>query len=382
MERERSPVLTLGIPTWNRAAYLAEGVDALAAEIARHGLEGEVEILISDNGSDDGTREAGEERARRHAYVRYSRNERNRGVKYNFLHTMRSSAGSYCMILGDDDRLAEGSLAAIVAKLRASGEVPVVLVQSAGAGRPFQGLEGERMLAPAEVYGKYFYDIGNTGLFIVNTRAAREIIERHGVEFFNDIWPQTQVMALALAGENAAALYTPIETVNSSMHEALTVYSSYYLWHLGFAELYSAARDLRPLLGEGFWLSASGYLCSLVKGHVNDILFYASLVDTAEQRRKTAASVRRLMPLLPWAARRDALLVWLHAAPPRGAVAALYRARLSLRYGREVLEQVNLRARAQVEKREAARRERAVREGDFFEPQQAGGPATAGLGSR
>jgi glycosyltransferase involved in cell wall biosynthesis len=369
MEREQSPVLTVGIPTWNRASYLAEGVDALAAEIERHGLQREVEILISDNASDDGTRAAGEARAARHTFVRYSRNERNRGVKYNFLHTMRSAAGSYCMILGDDDRLAEGSLASIVARLRVGPEVPVMFVQSAGAARAFEGVERETLLTPEEVYGKYFYDIGNTGLFILNSREAREIIARHGIEFFNDIWPQTQVMALSLAGRGRAALFSPIEAVNSSMHEALTVYSSYYLWHLAFAELFTAARDLRPVLGESFWRATSDYLCSQMKGRVNDILFYASLVDTKEQRRKTAASIRRLLPLLPRHARREAFLLWLHAAPPRAVVAALYRARISLFYGSAVIENVNGRARAQVEKREAARKERAVREGDFFEPQ-------------
>lgn len=375
MDREQNLVLTVGIPTWNRAAYLAEGVDALAAEIERHGLRREVEILISDNGSDDGTRAAGEERAARHPFVRYSRNERNRGVKYNFLHTMRSAAGAYCMILGDDDRLAEGSLAAIVGRLRAEADVPVMLVQSAGAARAFQGLAGEPRPAPAEVYGKYFYDIGNTGLFVLNSRDAREIIGRHGIEFFNDIWPQTQIMALGLAGEGRAALYSPIEAVDSNMHEALTVYSSYYLWHLAFAELFSAARDLRPILGDEFWRTVSGYLCAQLKGRVNDILFYASLVDTDEQRSKTAASIRRLLPLLPRGARRDALLLWLHAAPPRPLVAALYRARISLRYGRAVIGNVEGRARAQVEKREAARKESAVREGDFFEPQAtAAGP--------
>lgn len=362
MERKHNPLLTVGIPTWNRAAYLAEGVDSLIAEIEKHRLHDEIEILVSDNASEDRTQAIAQERTERFSYVRYLRNDRNRGVKYNILQVMRMAEGKYFMMLGDDDRIVDGSLAKIVEKLRGSDAVTAMFVQQAGHNYAFPDIDKDTFLSFEEIFSRYFYNIGNAGVFIINTASTRSVIDEYGIEFFSETWPQTQVLCLSLAAEKRPSVVTTIKAVDSNLHTALSVYSGYYLWRTAFADLLSAARDLRPMLGEEFWQVVSRSLYPRMSGIVNDVLFYSSLVDTEEQRRKTAVSIRHLIPLLPWSLRFKALILWMHVGLPRSLMSPFYRARILLRYGRSVIKTADERAGKEREKRELALRERAVRE--------------------
>ena len=52
-----APILTIGIPTYNRAHYLTNLLDGICRELAAGRFDGQIEILISDNASADNTRE-------------------------------------------------------------------------------------------------------------------------------------------------------------------------------------------------------------------------------------------------------------------------------------------------------------------------------------
>jgi glycosyltransferase involved in cell wall biosynthesis len=360
---ERRPfLLTIGIPTWNRSNYVSEAVDMLASEIEKHSLQNDVEIFISDNGSEDDTQAAIKERAALYPYVRYMRNERNMGVKFNVLQVLRLAEGKYATMIGDDDRLVEGALLAIIQKLRDNPELPALFIQHAGHNYDFQDIEQDTLLSFEEIYRRYFYDIGNAGVFMVDARSARQIIEERGLEFFNDNWPQTQVLCLSLARQSKATLISPIKAVNNNLHDSLSVYSAYYLWQVGFADLFMAARDMKSTLGEKFWQEVSVSLCSRMESVVNGVLFYGSLVDTKEQRLKTASNIRRLIPLLPWKLRLKAFALWLHVRLPRTIVAPLYKTRIFLFHGTSQIKLLNEQVKAQIERRALAAKEPAVRE--------------------
>lgn len=362
MTKSTTPLLTVGIPTWNRARYVAEGVDSLAADIEAHSLQDDVEILVSDNGSEDSTRAVIGERMARHPFVRYVRNERNMGVKFNVLQAICLAAGRYSMFLGDDDRLTEGSLAAIVARLRANPGLPALFVQYDAPDQVFKGVREDTFMTLEEIYADYFYDIGNAGMFVLDAERARRVIEERGVDYFIDNWPQTQVICLSLAGQGRPALVTNIGAVNNDLHGPLAVYTSTYLWQVGFADLFLAARDMRPVLGDEFWWRVTDYLYPRLATMKDGILFYGSLVDTPEQRRKTARSIRRLLPLLPWGARRAALELWAHVGLPRPLAAALYKARVRVRYGGEQLRATARRVEEETRKRRLSLDEPSVRE--------------------
>lgn len=95
------PLLSICIPTYNRATWLRASLTALMPQIIQSGSL--VELIVSDNASDDETAEVVRE-AVALGPVRYHRNETNVG----FMRNMRVLAtnlaqGDYVWILGDDD---------------------------------------------------------------------------------------------------------------------------------------------------------------------------------------------------------------------------------------------------------------------------------------
>lgn len=356
------PVLTVSIPTWNRAEYLQDAIDTLAADIEQHGLQNEVEIFISDNGSEDRTQAVVEERMSLYAYLRYARNERNLGVRFNVLQSIRMAGGDYCMFLGDDDRLVPGSLPALVNSLRNNNGVPAFFIQQAGDNNMFRDIVEDTFLSFEDICAKYFYDIGNAGIFVIGAERARAAIEKYGVEFFSNTWPQTQVVCLSLAGETRPCLVTPIKAVNSDLHSSLTVYSALYIWRTAFADLLLAARDMAPVIGRSLWEKVGQSLSLRLKSLVTEMQFYGAFIDTKEQRRETAASIRAVLHLLPWKARVTASLLRATFMLPQSQAAALYRARVRLRHGDAGLEFVDKQVQREFDKRELARRELSVRQ--------------------
>lgn len=128
----RSPVLTFAIPTYNGAEFLAGAIDSIINEVAAEKFE-DVEVLISDNCSTDGTREIAEKyQAAYPGRVRYRRNAVNAGYDRNVDRAVREAKGEYVWLIGDDDYLSPGAVAVIRAKLLALGEPrPAALIAPA-----------------------------------------------------------------------------------------------------------------------------------------------------------------------------------------------------------------------------------------------------------
>lgn len=88
-------LLTIGIPTYNRAACL----EKLLAKIAPACAKLEVELLVSDNASPDQTAEV----AARFPTVRYIKNQQNLGFDGNILSLLDNAKGDFIWLMGDDD---------------------------------------------------------------------------------------------------------------------------------------------------------------------------------------------------------------------------------------------------------------------------------------
>jgi glycosyltransferase involved in cell wall biosynthesis len=115
------PLLSVLIPTRDRAELLAVTLESLVPQVAR--LEGVVEIVVSDNASTDRTRDV-IEAARLRVPVRYDRTESNVGHLHNFVRLVeRLARGEYCWLLGDDDMVVAGALDRLVGLLRANRDL-------------------------------------------------------------------------------------------------------------------------------------------------------------------------------------------------------------------------------------------------------------------
>ena len=109
--RPEGPLLTVGIPTYNRATTLRACLARLLEDLEPHAAY--VEVIVSDNASDDDTdRVLSECRDlwRDRVHLRCIRNSSNVGVSRNVVSLFYAAATPYFMFLGDDDCLSPTAL--------------------------------------------------------------------------------------------------------------------------------------------------------------------------------------------------------------------------------------------------------------------------------
>lgn len=75
----RVPEVTIGLPVYNGETHVAQAIDSLLAQSFT-----DLQLLISDNASSDGTEQICREYARRDSRVRYVRHSRNLGATFNW----------------------------------------------------------------------------------------------------------------------------------------------------------------------------------------------------------------------------------------------------------------------------------------------------------
>lgn len=108
-------LLSICIPTRNRAGYLRDLLSAFAKQVEEDDLGPEdVAFYISDNCSDDETPEVIREFARQVPKAVCTRNPANIGGDKNILHVRTMGRGKYNWVVGDDELLREGALAGVL----------------------------------------------------------------------------------------------------------------------------------------------------------------------------------------------------------------------------------------------------------------------------
>ena len=99
MINQPNNLVSIGMPTFNRAAILPRALDALLSQTHKN-----IELIISDDGSVDDTQKICEAYAARDARVRYIRHPENIGHVTNFVFVLKQARGDYFMWAADDDR--------------------------------------------------------------------------------------------------------------------------------------------------------------------------------------------------------------------------------------------------------------------------------------
>jgi abequosyltransferase len=124
------PLLTIAIPTFNRAAYLALSLDRIGAELASIPA-GLVELIVSDNASTDATPDVVAAAQARGLALRVLRNATNIGPNANSQQCFQAAQGRYVLILGDDDLPTRGGLQRLIALLK-DGDYGVLCLRPYG----------------------------------------------------------------------------------------------------------------------------------------------------------------------------------------------------------------------------------------------------------
>jgi glycosyltransferase involved in cell wall biosynthesis len=93
-----TPTVSVGIPVYNGAKFLESALDSLLSQTFS-----DIEIIISDNASNDRTQEICQRYAARDGRVRYFRHDRNQGAAWNFCEVYKLSVGRYFKWAAADD---------------------------------------------------------------------------------------------------------------------------------------------------------------------------------------------------------------------------------------------------------------------------------------
>lgn len=119
---KEKPLLTIAIPTWNRAETLDKALAHLIPQL--YGFENEIELVISDNASSDNTNEVISrcKNANQQLNFIHNRNEVNIQFFGNFSKCMELATGKYIWILSDDDFVYDKIVEEIVVNIKKSNQ--------------------------------------------------------------------------------------------------------------------------------------------------------------------------------------------------------------------------------------------------------------------
>ncbi|MDD2757942.1 MAG: glycosyltransferase family 2 protein [Patescibacteria group bacterium] len=113
-----NPVLSICIPTLNRAECLKENLESIVSQFKDRDLFEQVEVVICDNASTDGTASLVESFQKKFSNIKFFRNEKNIGFDRNLLKAVEKSSGEYCLTIGDDDAFFPESFSVIIQKIK------------------------------------------------------------------------------------------------------------------------------------------------------------------------------------------------------------------------------------------------------------------------
>jgi glycosyltransferase involved in cell wall biosynthesis len=119
-----TPLLSICVPTYNRAARLRVMLQAVLPQVAKH--PDQVELWVSDNASPDETASVAES-ARILGPFGYQRNDTNLGAVRNTLKlTLQLARGEFVWVLGDDDLLRPNAVAGVLGAIAAHRELDLI----------------------------------------------------------------------------------------------------------------------------------------------------------------------------------------------------------------------------------------------------------------
>jgi len=111
----QKPLLTIGIPTYNRAKYLDRCLNSILTQF--DDVKQDIEIIIANNASSDHTKEI-IDRYTEKLDIDYYERETNLGPDSTSSLCFDKAKGKYVWVLGDDEYLINGSLRIIVDLLK------------------------------------------------------------------------------------------------------------------------------------------------------------------------------------------------------------------------------------------------------------------------
>ena len=204
------PLVSICIPTFQRAAQLAPTLARVAEVIANAGWQERVEICLSDNASADDTPAVIAAFQPPGIAVKKFRQRENTGFARNLQTVARMSEGEYLLFQGDDDALASG---VCVTLDRALAERPAVALFPTLPDQPMDGdwaaRKTECWLADGRVVARALglFHLTFLGNFTVR---RMDYLARDEAVFCDSLYPHVAVLLRILARERARWVPEPL----------------------------------------------------------------------------------------------------------------------------------------------------------------------------
>lgn len=150
-------ILTIAIPTYNRKKTLEKTLNSIFNQVVD-----DVEIIVSDNASTDGTEIYMKKISKQYPYVKYFKNDINLGSDQNFKNCMELSSGKFVLILSDDDYLLDNSINFILNVVKANENLSLIFLNSRG----FYQSECKYILTNSSLNENVYISTSNKDVFL------------------------------------------------------------------------------------------------------------------------------------------------------------------------------------------------------------------------
>lgn len=259
-ERNIKVKLAVCIPNYNRLDCLEKLIKETAEQIVRHAYQAEIEICVSDDCSLVDPNDMIERMRGIYPDVKicYERNERNRGMDYNFLNCVKMTHSEYAWIIGNDDLPTEQSLQILLKTLGANEDGGLDIIITPFDCFDYDGrLQEQNQPFGSHITGRYTFDTSdrkqfhqlimsvdrNGALFdfLSNIVFKRERWIEHGDMFedrMNSIFIQIYMNMQTLI-EGAKVLYLPEKIIKNFLdYETNETIDRQYKVFVGLYDVY------------------------------------------------------------------------------------------------------------------------------------------------
>ena len=135
--QDNRPVLTIAIPTYNRALYLERLLENVLPQIIEINSPAfKVELLVSDNASIDFTPQIIKNFQVKYGFIRYNRNKVNLGPDGNFLTCVNLAKGKFTLLIGDDDVFVTNGLKSIIKAIEMNLSMSIIMINGYRSASP------------------------------------------------------------------------------------------------------------------------------------------------------------------------------------------------------------------------------------------------------
>lgn len=238
-----APRLSIVIATLNRAKFIGETLETMVSQ-----LTPEVEIVILDGASTDGTDAVVGGFAQRYPQLKYVRQEKNNGADQDFDRAVELASGRWCWLMTDDDLLKPGAVRRVLDALKSEPSLLLVNaeVRDLDMSRVLEpsrlGFTDDRRYGPEEL-SRLFADVGAYLSFIGAVIVERSLwLSRQRARYFGSLFIHVGVLFQAPLPREAIVLGEPLISIRYG--NALWRPRDFEIWMFKWPELVWSFPDI------------------------------------------------------------------------------------------------------------------------------------------